>query len=327
MKLYAKIFIGIIIPVTIIVCGTAHINSHKQLALAEEWLIARYMQTGQFMTGYIIDNHDELSEVAGNLERMARRESFLFWRLSGPENSSIQGGDLTVAERVAGSDRHHPPRNTCGERMIISKETGYGAYDRIFDIDGDQYHFQLVFSLEQLTRATRRIVSMNILQLFLVVGVIGITLSFLTIRVTAPLRELVRDTKIIGRGNLHHRIQLKNKDEFGELAASFNEMVANLEKTTFSAAYVNNILRAMVDGLMVIEPDGKINRVNKALCKLLGYKKQELFEAPLESVFPEARKLFYTGEKWVSPPAAWLITRPTSERKMGKKFLSLSVVR
>ena len=107
---------------------------------------------------------------------------------------------------------------------------------------------------------------------------------------------------------------MKSKDEFGELAASFNEMVANLEKTTFSATYVNNILRAMVDGLMVIEPGGKINRVNKALCKLLGYKKQELIGKPLDFIFPEARKVFFTGERWESPPGG-LVNYETHYRK------------
>lgn len=314
MKLYAKIFIGIVIPITLIICGTVYFNSMKQLSMAEEWVISRYMSTGQFITGYIRDNYTDLSLVAENLNKMFRVESYLFWQLRGPGNNSIQGGDPSVMERLAGLDRPYPERNTCGEKVVISRNMGYGVYDRILPINGDDYHFQLVFSLEQLERATRRIIFTNILQFVMVVVIIGATLYFLSVRVTAPLRDLVRDTKIIGRGNLRHRIELKSKDEFGELAASFNEMVANLEKTTFSATYVNNILRAMVDGLMVIEPGGKINRVNKALCKLLGYKKQELIGKPLDFVFPEARKVFFTGERWESPPGG-LVNYETHYRK------------
>ena len=148
MKLYAKIFSGIVIPITLFACGTIYFNSRKQLSLAEEWIIARYMETGQFITGYISDNYTDLSMVAESLNRMSRRESFLFWRLRGPENSSIQGGDPSVLEAVAGLDRTHPERNSCGEKVVLNKDTGCGVYDRVFQIDGEQYHFQLVFSLE-----------------------------------------------------------------------------------------------------------------------------------------------------------------------------------
>ena len=318
MKLYAKIFIGIVIPITLIICGTVYFNSMKQLSMAEEWVISRYMSTGQFITGYIRDNYTDLSLVAENLNKMFRVESYLFGSCAAGEQLHT-GGDPSVMERLAGLDRPYPERNTCGEKVVISRNMGYGVYDRILPINGDDYHFQLVFSLEQLERATRRIIFTNILQFVMVVVIIGATLYFLSVRVTAPLRDLVRDTKIIGRGNLRHRIELKSKDEFGELAASFNEMVANLEKTTFSATYVNNILRAMVDGLMVIEPGGKINRVNKALCKLLGYKKQELIGKPLDFVFPEARKVFLPASAGRVPPAGWLTTRPTTERITGEE--------
>src|SRR5690554_1696612 len=330
MKLYTKIFIGIVIPITIIICATVYINANRQLLMTEEWVAARYMETGQFMTGYITDNYTELPRVLKDLDRMIRRENFLFWRLHGPENSLMQGGDISVMEALAGVVHHHPARNTCGEKVVISKDIGYGLYDRIFQVNGDEYHFQLVFSLDQLAEAARRITLANILQLILVVGIIGATLYFLTIRVTAPLHDLVRDTKIIGRGNLHHRIQLKSKDEFGELAASFNEMVANLEKTTFSAAYVNNILRAMVDGLIVVGPGGKITRVNKALCKLLGYKKQELLAEPLELVFPEARKLFFDGDRWVGSTGGLVNYEAHYRKKNGEEvpvLLSCSLMK
>lgn len=320
MKLYTKIFIWIIIPLTLITCGTVYFNSKKQLALAEEWLVARYMETGQVITGYIIDNHTELPRVAENLDRMARRETFLFWQLRGPENSSSQGGDPSVLEAVAGPDLHDlPARNACGERVVIRKDAGYGVYDRVFQIGRDDYHFQLVFSLAQLRMATRRVVLTHILQFILVIGFISATLYFLSIRVTAPLHELVRNTKIIGRGKLHHRIQLISNDEFGELAASFNEMAANLEKTTFPVTYVNRIFRAMVDGLMVVGPGGKINRVNRALCKLLGYKKKELLAAPLEAVFPEARKLFFDGDKWVGAAGGQANYETWYRKKNGEK--------
>lgn len=334
MKLYTKIFIGVVIPLTVIICITVHINSGWQLSLAEEQIIERYVETGQFMTGFILNNYDfdsnNLSRVVENLERIIDRESFLYWRLEGPDSLFMQSGDVSTMNAIDTRDHDRQIRNAGGEKVVISEDTGYGIYYRVFRIGEAEYRFQSIFSLEELTKAIRRIILTNVLQIFLIVSIMGLTFYFLTTRVTAPMRELVRDTKIIGRGNLSHRIKLKSKDEFGELAASFNEMVANLEKTTFSAAYVNNILRAMVDGLVVVDPEGKINRVNKALCKLLGYKKHELLGQPLEAVFPEARKIFFTGDKWVNPAGGLVNYETVYLKKNGKKvpvLLSCSVMK
>ena len=45
---------------------------------------------------------------------------------------------------------------------------------------------------------------------------------------TDPIKELLKGTKEIERGNLEHRIELKRNDETGELAHAFNEMVKEI---------------------------------------------------------------------------------------------------
>jgi len=67
----------------------------------------------------------------------------------------------------------------------------------------------------------------NWIVLFSIIGFIifSLCISFLTITaITRPLNKLVKSAEIIGEGNLDHRVDIKTKNEIGELAAAFNQM-------------------------------------------------------------------------------------------------------
>ena len=69
---------------------------------------------------------------------------------------------------------------------------------------------------------------------------VGILITLLISRsISKPLDILQRGIKIIGKGNLSHEVTLGSKDEFGNLAKSFNEMTADLRKTTTSVETLN----------------------------------------------------------------------------------------
>jgi len=70
------------------------------------------------------------------------------------------------------------------------------------------------------------VVSVFVILLFLMVG---IPAFFIARSITKPIEELVKGTKIIGRGNLKHRIDIKSRDETGDLSQAFNEMVEQLK--------------------------------------------------------------------------------------------------
>ncbi|MBU0681380.1 MAG: HAMP domain-containing protein [Proteobacteria bacterium] len=60
---------------------------------------------------------------------------------------------------------------------------------------------------------------------------VGIVISIYFIRsITTPVAELLSATRKIKAGKLEYRIEEKLKDEFGELAASFNEMAVSLKE-------------------------------------------------------------------------------------------------
>lgn len=81
--------------------------------------------------------------------------------------------------------------------------------------------------------------------LTIVFSIIGFTIfafyvSFITIRrITMPINELTKGTMIVGKGDLGHKIDIRTKDEMGQLASSFNQMAGNLKKITASRDELN----------------------------------------------------------------------------------------
>jgi len=122
-----------------------------------------------------------------------------------------------------------------------------------------------------------------------------------------PLGRLEEGARRVANGNFVARVDLTSNDELGALATAFNQMISELTATTVSKDYVDNIIRSMVDTLIVTDEGGKIERVNDATLDLLGYQRRELvghniarlFARPGEPMPPEvardAKQLFATG--------------------------------
>jgi len=112
---------------------------------------------------------------------------------------------------------------------------------------------------------------------------------FLSLRVAGHLIRPIREVSIyaqkVGQGDYGDLISSKRTDEMGDLINAFNQMSKDLQLTTVSKNYVENILGSMRDSLFVLDPDGEINLVNPALCKLLGYGKEELVGQSFEFLF------------------------------------------
>lgn len=64
-------------------------------------------------------------------------------------------------------------------------------------------------------------------------GVIALLLGgFLAYTITRPVRELTHATQEVARGELGHQVPVRTNDELGQLAESFNQMSADLARST-----------------------------------------------------------------------------------------------
>ncbi|MBF0627965.1 MAG: EAL domain-containing protein [Magnetococcales bacterium] len=108
-------------------------------------------------------------------------------------------------------------------------------------------------------------------------------------RITAPLRELTDSVEKIAHGSLDfsQRVPEGADDEPGILARAFNQMLATLDNTTDSKEYTEQVLGAMVDGLLVLDREIRIQRVNTTLVTLLEETEEKLIGRHLDELLPD----------------------------------------
>jgi PAS domain S-box-containing protein len=117
--------------------------------------------------------------------------------------------------------------------------------------------------------------------------------------VTKPLTQLIDTIREISGGStgFERRVEIYSEDEIGELASAFNRMVEDLQKTTVSKNYVDDILRSMFDMLVVFTPDNTIQTVNQTTCDVLGYRAEELVGQPFDILLADEN---------LNPKCAWI---------------------
>jgi PAS domain S-box-containing protein len=115
--------------------------------------------------------------------------------------------------------------------------------------------------------------------------VLGAVLFFTSKKtIMDPIIELWHAASRLAKGDLSTKVKIATVGEIQMLVNSFNQMAEDLEKTTVSKYYVDNIIDSMIDTLIVISSDGTIMLVNHAVCSLLGYEREELVGWPFSQV-------------------------------------------
>jgi len=100
-----------------------------------------------------------------------------------------------------------------------------------------------------------------------------------------PISNLVKTSLSISSGNFDVRAFTGIHGELGLLADTINEMTSNLQKTTVSKDFFNNIIQSMFDPLIVVSADYTISMVNSATCYFLQYREEELIGTPAQNIF------------------------------------------
>ncbi len=150
------------------------------------------------------------------------------------------------------------------------------------------------------------VVSMGIMVLLLIV--IQIIIISRTVRI--PLKKLAQQADYLGKGDLSTSIKSHSKDELGALAQTLDVMRENLytsyntldeyknnlekmvQERTLSIKkekdYSQNIIKAMMEMLIVLDPDGKIKTINSATTSILGYEDKDLIGRHFDVIIKES---------------------------------------
>jgi len=114
--------------------------------------------------------------------------------------------------------------------------------------------------------------------------------------ITRPILKLAGRARQFGAGDLSQRIAVEGSDEIATLAASFNQMAENLQRTTVSRNSMDRIFRSMINAMIVVsvsKPGLRSGRLiavirdaNQAALQMLGYTTEELIGKPIGTIFP-----------------------------------------
>ena len=145
---------------------------------------------------------------------------------------------------------------------------------------------------------TKQLITLVLLSI--VLFLIGIFVAYLAARkLVKPIERMRKTTHRIADGNFDIRLCTESRDELGSLAEDINNMCGQLQQTTVSKNYVNNIIDSMHDSLFVIDDNGLIACTNLALRNLLGYRADELIGKSANFLF--SNKVFSDNKIIANP--------------------------
>ena len=120
-----------------------------------------------------------------------------------------------------------------------------------------------------------------------VAALLAIVLGLLVWRsIHRPLRDLQTAAVELGHGRLDTRVEVRARDELGELAEAFNRMASELSSTTLSIGNLENVFDSMAGSLLLLDPSLRITSVNRAGLELLGRQQQDLVGQPFQALCP-----------------------------------------
>ncbi|MBM3745074.1 MAG: HAMP domain-containing protein [Acidobacteria bacterium] len=136
---------------------------------------------------------------------------------------------------------------------------------------------QYIREYEQLA-ASRKSVRTFYLLLLLAITLFILFLAtwlalFLAKQISNPISALLTAAREVRQGNLGHRVQVRAADELASLVHAFNEMTRDLETSNQELErrrrFTEAILESIPTGVISLTADGRIQRVNHALSRIL----------------------------------------------------------
>ena len=251
----------------------------------------------------------EKNQIVGNLKLIRSGGMVVFEEGFEPLSTQVHG---SIFEKLKSKKSRTFIINDSGEKYIVGCSEiemtkggkGYGFGGTFESIDhkkgntGESWYVvcsrHMSVALMPITKSIKTMILTGA-----VIILILVLVSYLFGRkIAKPLEMLKKATEKIGKGDFKYRIGVGGKDEFGNLAQSFNNMASKLQLTTTSLELLEDEVkqrRQLEEGLkeselkyrqifetnmavkLMIDPEsGAIVEANEAACNYYGYSKREL---------------------------------------------------
>ncbi len=141
-------------------------------------------------------------------------------------------------------------------------------------------------SQKSMKAAISNITIVFIIIIFLIIG-IGVLMSFgLTRLIVKPVKRLHHGTEIIGNGDFDYRIEIKTRDEIGQLADSFNNMAkelkSNISMLKEDEEKYRTLFEASNDAVLIMDTE-KFLECNDQTLKIFGCAREDIIgQSPIK---------------------------------------------
>ncbi len=291
MKLQYKLFILFVI--IILLFGAASIISTSVILKdgLERQLIAREKIGQEILEKRIfphIANKDYVEVTSILFEEKEIKKESIYYITVYDKNETIMAH--TFLSGIPEQIKNHPRRDFKDLSIIELSIDNIPIIEMSVEIQEGEYligYLSVGYKKQYIENIHSQIIK-TIVSIIIFLTIISIILSYFLSRIIVrPVKELAKGMEEVSKGNLAHKIEIDTSDEIGALADSFKKMTRDLQKTTVSRDYVDNIIRSMFGTLVVATPEGRIQTVNQAACDLLGYRAEELVGQPVYILFAD----------------------------------------
>jgi PAS domain S-box-containing protein len=310
MKIRSQFIISLVVFAAILFVTVASVvfTSQQTASLAAQREQATTIQQGASNLNYL-SNYYFLYQEDSKLDQWRSGFSSLSsdvasLKLSNPSQQTVVNtldSDLqnlqSVFENVV-SYLQNAPRNV-SVRIDPQFQTQWirmALQNQVIAVDASQLSQALTNQADQLGLMSTTLV-------FVLFGTFGLyfftTYLLVYRRALNSISHLQSETKIIGKGNLDHRIEINRQDEIGELSQAFNQMTANLKTVTASKIDLERAqaslraseqrwattLSSIGDAVIATDVSGKIVFMNGVAEELTGWTLSEASQKPVKQAF------------------------------------------
>jgi len=120
----------------------------------------------------------------------------------------------------------------------------------------------------------------KIIDITIIVVLVSVFLIVIFSRsITRPLKVLAGAARKVAEGNFNVRVSLKNKDEFRELAESFNYMIDHIkrlfEQISMQKEELDLVINSVQEGFLVLDMEGRVIMYNQGFSNIINNEKAD----------------------------------------------------
>lgn len=212
----------------------------------------------QAESGVLFEDRQELDELLEKFSVFEDIQSASIYNLDGEILSQLGHWDENSVTRIREIEHpNDPDADYCHDYYVedtagkIQIEMNYPVMSRVEKLDRENLgitggidrslsktfirehlgDIKLILSLDRVNESIAEARLAAIVLTLLVVAFTILLITFIVRLVTKPVKMLVEVTDQVARGDLSQRVYLKQNDELGQLANTFNKMIESLQQT------------------------------------------------------------------------------------------------